>query len=196
MERGSLGGVAPVLLVLLARAGVKVVAATPFSLSEAAARSGDASETVPGIRIDFQSGERIACVYYFQQDLRDHFFAKESAVARFVTGLGRPGVLLKSASYLLHEPNFANIRDLIVRRSSLLVQDPSSMPYRLLAESGWKVDLYGCYTQTTPSFRKYEQVDLARAFGNSAHRAGPLSFGIGYHTDPESASLMVAMPAA
>ena len=100
---------------------------------------------------------------------------------------------MKSASYLLHEPNFSHIRELIFERSSMLVQDPSSMPYRTLAEKGWTVDLHGRHVEAPASFRKYEQADLVRASGAGGRSLG---FGIGYHTDPRSAALIVGTPAA
>ena len=67
------------------------------------------------------------------------------------------------------------------------------MPYRALAERGWTVDLHGRHGEAPASFRKYEQADLVRAYLAFDHSLG---FGIGYHTDPASAALLVATPGA
>jgi hypothetical protein len=53
------------------------------------------------------------------------------------------------------------------------------------------VDLFGCYRGTLPIFNKYEQADLVKAYQSSS-TSTPLGFGIGYLTDPGSASLMAA----
>jgi hypothetical protein len=65
------------------------------------------------------------------------------------------------------------------------------MPYRLLEESGWDMSLYGCYSGTLPVFDRYEQPDLIQAY-QAASKSRPLGFGIGYATDPRSASLIAA----
>jgi hypothetical protein len=190
-----LPGVLPVLLVLLCRAGCRVISIDFFRLEASEPDANASTESVPGLHIEFASGRTKRQLYYFQQDLRDTFFSRRSPVFCFIADCGRPVIFSKSASYLLHEPDFSNIRRLIFRQGSVLVQDPSCMPFQLLADRGWSVDLYGHYTKTLPVFKKYEQPDLARAYeGNSA--AEPLPFAIGYLADPHTTSLMVAGPGA
>jgi len=193
METGLVPGVAPVLLVLLARAGMTIDSVATFDLPEGE-EAASCSPEATGLRIDFRSGTKRRRLFYFRQDLRDAFFSEESAVSRFVAEFGRVAVFVKSASYLLHELNFSNVRELIFERSSLLVQDPSCMPYGALAERGWTIDLHGRHTHAPASFRKYEQPDLVGAYGAFDRSAEPLGFGIGYHTDPGAAALMVATP--
>jgi hypothetical protein len=182
-------GVLPILLVLFARAGCRVVSVRPIgALSETA---DPCSGPEHGLHIEFRKGRTKGNVFYFPQDLRDDFFSNESALFRFISSLDECSVFSKSASYLLHEPNFSTIRNLIFETCSVLVQDPSSMPYRLLEESGWDMDLFGCYRGTLPVFDRYEQPDLIQAY-QAASAAKPLGFGIGYASDPRSASLISA----
>jgi hypothetical protein len=182
-------GVLPILLVLFARAGCRINSARPIRpMSEA----GDpCNGPEHGLHIEFRKGRTKRNVFYFSQDLRDDFFSNESALFRFISSLDDCSVFSKSASYLLHESNFSTIRNLIFERCSVLVQDPSSMPYRLLEESGWDMNLYGCYIGTIPVFDRYEQPDLIQAY-QAASKSKPLGFGIGYATDPRSASLIAA----
>jgi hypothetical protein len=182
---GCLSGILPLLLIFLSRAGRRVHRVQPLAAPKGVAGS------VPGIYIEFQNGRTIGKVFYFQQDLRDMHFSHNSPLFKFVDGCENCVVFSKSASYLLHEPYFSKIRNLIFARGSILVQDPSSVPYRLLEEAGWVVDLFGCYRGTLPIFNKYEQADLVKAYQSSS-TSTPLGFGIGYLTDPGSASLMAA----
>jgi hypothetical protein len=100
--------------------------------------------------------------------------------------------MAKSASYLMHESYFSNVRNFIVTQCSGLAQDPSGVPYRSLVEKGWRVSLYGNYVGAQDPFLKYQQPALEEAYVKEGAR--PLSFGIGYLTDPQTTSLMVAWP--
>jgi hypothetical protein len=173
----------PLLLIFLSRAGRRVHKVQPLTIK-------GVEDSVPGIWIEFQNGETNSNIFYFEQDLRDTHFSNGSPLFRFVDECGSCTVFSKSASYLPHEPYFSNLRELIFRRGSILVQDPSSVPYRLLEEAGWAVDLFGCYRATLPVFNRYEQADLVSAYQSSSTKR--LGFGIGYLTDPASASLMTA----
>lgn len=110
----------------------------------------------------------------------------------YATSLGRPATLAKSASYLMHESYFSNVRNFILMQSRGLVQDPSGVPYRSLIEQNWKVNLYGNYQGVQDIFKEYEQPDLLSAQQQQGPR--PLSFGIGYLNMPTNTSLMVARP--
>jgi hypothetical protein len=182
-------GILPILLVMLVRAGCRVESVHPIRPQSEAADACDGPEH--GLQIGFRKGRTKGNVFYFPQDLRDDFFSRESALFRFISSLDDCAVFSKSASYLLHESNFSTVRSLIFERCSMLVQDPSSMPYRLLEESGWDMNLYGCYSGTIPVFDRYEQLDLIQAY-QAASESKPLGFGIGYATDPHSASLIAA----
>ena len=102
--------------------------------------------------------------------------------------------LLKSASYLLHEPYFSHIRNHLLTHTCGIVQDPSGVPLRSFKEKNWKLDLYGNYDVTLPIFKQYEQPDLRAAYNDPAYHAQPIPFGIGYLVDPATTSLMVGRP--
>ena len=198
LASSRLRGVLPVLLVFLARTGHRIESVSAVRLDP----DGTPVETLPslpgtpaGICIRFSKAEISQRLFYFQQDLRDEHCAANGPFLRFAASLGETAAFAKSASYLLHEPNFSNVRDFIFSKCSLLVQDPSYLPYRSFAEQGWDVTLHGRYAGTLPVFRKYEQPDLIHASGNVGFMQTALGFGIGYLADPKTSSLMVAMPA-
>jgi hypothetical protein len=186
----SSSGVLPLLLILLARAGCVVDEGKKVRLIS---KDSECSGSIYGIQISFKRYGRSANLVYLQQDLRDLYFSENSILFRLISETKECALFSKSASYLLHEPNFSQVRDFIFARCSVLVQDPSSIPYRLFEERGWNVNLFGCYLGTLPVFDKYEQADLCDAY-QTTPTAQPLGFGIGYLKEPASAALIAARP--
>ncbi|QIF00433.1 hypothetical protein [Roseimicrobium sp. ORNL1] len=186
-------GVLPVFLVFLARTGHAVDSIDAVKLD------GDGNPVVisksngtpPGLLIRYHGGGGSKRLYYFSQDLGDGACKPDGPFLRFATSLGKPAVLAKSASYLMHEPYFSNVRNHVLTHCRGIVQDPSGIPYHAFGEHQWQVNLYGNYVHTLDIFQKYEQPDLYTAYQNFGM---PIKFGIGYLTDPATTSLMVARP--
>ncbi|MFZ4765862.1 MAG: hypothetical protein ACOYMN_13000 [Roseimicrobium sp.] len=186
-------GVLPVFLVFLARTGHAVESVEGVRLDASGAPSFTAAGTgAPGLHIRFRGAHGSKSLFYFQQDLANGGCSPKGPFLQFVSSLGRPAAMAKSASYLMHEPYFSNIRNFIVTHCSGIAQDPSGVPYRSLAENGWRVSLYGNYVGARDPFEKYEQPALIDAYTREGGH--PLSFGIGYLTEPQTTSLMVAWP--
>lgn len=181
LEASAAFGVGAVLLALLAHLGMTVDRLAPIALGAA-----------PGLEIAFRDGDRRKRLIYFRHDLRDDYFEAAGPLARFVAGLGPFTAFSKSASYLLHEPHCRSIREFILERAAVIVQDPSGIPFRTLARAGWRVSLHGRHTRTLEVFRRYLQADLIDAFADPSQGCRPLGFAIGYDADPLAAGLMVA----
>ncbi len=188
-------GVLPVFLVFLARTGHVVESLDAVRLdgngSPQVLKQGGG--TPPGVLIRFRGQGGSKRIFYFTQDLADGACKPGGPFLRFAASLGRPAALAKSASYLMHEPYFSNVRNHILTQTCGIVQDPSGIPYRSFGERGWDVRLYGNYVRTMDIFQKYEQPDLFMAYGGG-QSAQSLPFGIGYLVDPGTTSLMVCRP--
>ncbi len=190
-------GVLPVFLVFLARTGhvVESINAVRLDGSGSPVILPAAQATVPGLLIRFRGASgQSKRLFYFTQDLGDGACRRDGPFLRFAASLGRPAAFAKSASYLMHEPYFSNVREFIFSRSIGIVQDPSGIPYREFATHGWRTQLYGNYQRTLDIFQEYEQTDLRSAYLNPDNGAQPINFGIGYLTLPSTTSLMVATP--
>ncbi len=133
-------------------------------------------------------------VFYFRQDLSNGGVTAGGPFLTFVSRLGRVPAFLKSASYLMHESGFSNIRDYLLRQSSAIVQDPSGIPYRDFSRYGWNLWLYGNYKGTLEIFNNCQQPDLVAAYSSGRYPVKPLNFGIGYLMNPQITSLMVGRP--
>lgn len=189
-----LRGVVPVLLAFLTRAGHIVNSLEPVALDRLGNPFVPGEEAATGVRITFRTHGAEKQLFYFKQDLRDEYCHQEHPLFRFAGRLKDPTVFVKSASYLLHEAHFSHLREWIFDRCASLVQDPSSIPYRSFAQRGWHVRLHGRYVRTLPVFERYEQRDLSEIYETGAATIPRLDFGIGYLTDPDASSLMIATP--
>ncbi len=189
-------GVLPVFLVFLARTGHAIESVDGVRLDAGGNPMVFAAgqSTVPGFLIRVRGPGGPKRIFYFSQDLSNGSLSPNGPFLSFVGSLGKPAALVKSASYLLHEGYFSNIRNHLLTRTCGLVQDPSGVPYHAIRDLGLRLNLYGNYQHTIDIFREYEQPDLAAAYADPANHARPLSFGIGYLMDPRSTCLMVARP--
>jgi hypothetical protein len=188
-------GVLPVFLVFLARTGhvVDSVDAVQLNASGEPLLIPSAGKT-PGLQIRFRGNGGSKRIFYFAQNLANDSLKPGGPFLRFAGSLGRPAALAKSASYLMHEGNFSNVRNFILTHCRGIAQDPSGVPYRSFREKGWKLSLYGNYLGSADPFEEYPQPDLIEAYQQGGRGIPAISFGIGYLTDPRTTSLMVGRP--
>ncbi|MDP9005280.1 MAG: hypothetical protein M3N12_10895, partial [Verrucomicrobiota bacterium] len=174
LGRQGLGGTLPILYVFLARRGCTVLDTT-FVNSPA-----------PGVKITFVHRGPKQTLYYFKTDLSGGKSAFLSWCAKQGPGLS----LLKAASYLMHTEGFTGVRNFLLDRSRVIIQDDSGIPLHAFPKN-WKVDCYGVYVPHAEIFGKYHQPDLAAVYA----RVPPpteLGFAFGYHWQIERGLLMMA----
>jgi len=140
------------------------------------------SNAINGIKIRFYSGNshNFKTLYYFPFDLSDENLKEKLGFISFLSQFGKKHTFLKSASYLLHNPDFRMIHDLILQQSDIILQDDSGIPYEDLLNSGYNVQLFGDYTNTTKTFEKYYQPGLRKALSDS--KIPVLPFKLGYNS--------------
>lgn len=189
-------GVLPVFLVFLTRTGhiVESVDAVRLDGNGSPVVSAAGQSSVSGLLIRVRGSHGPKRIFYFSQDLSDSALSTNAPFLKFASSLGRPAVLLKSASYLMHESYFSHIRNHLLTNTSGIVEDPSGVPWKSFTERNWRMSLYGNYQNTIPIFKQYEQPDLAAAYLDRSYGASPLPFSIGYLLDPASTSLIVGRP--
>lgn len=170
-------GTVPILCVMLARSGNRIVSVTR-----------DAAHAE--IHFERASDGRSGILYYFCVNLRDDGIGKGSgSFVNFIKQSHPGAAYLKAASYLMHESDFAAIRNLLLSECPVIVQDDSGIPLRYFEAAHWNLRLFGTYSPPLDIFKKYYQGDLADLYGRTT--SAPLGFGTGYHWDPRSANLMI-----
>lgn len=193
-NRANLRGVLPALLFMIARSGYSVTDVTRVTITKAgsvARASDEAAGETSGVAIRFVDGqERVRELRYFSLNLLDSRLRRKPGTTKYLAELPEANTLIKSASYLLHSPYFSFVRDTILSKSRIVVEDDSGIPFRFFDTPAWDVRLYGTYREPITRFRKWYQVDLDSAF-SSRRDIGPLGFAIGYRHVRE-ANLLVA----
>ncbi|MDZ4286967.1 MAG: hypothetical protein U0984_03360 [Prosthecobacter sp.] len=187
-------GVLPVLLTFLARTGNSVDSVDIVRVDGMgnAVQAGASNGSAPGLMIRYHTGFGDSRrLFYFRQDLSNASIWPGSPFLTFVSKQGYPPALVKSASYLMHEDSFSNIRNYLTHSSRGIVQDPSGVPYRHLVGAGLSLRLYGNYRSTLGIFSQ-QQPDLVTAYHSGLHPVQPVSFGFGYLYHPATTSIMVA----
>ena len=90
----------------------------------------------------------------------------------------------------MFKSHFNEIRDTILERSRLVVQDASGVPFKYFDEAGWSLKLYGRYTGPISLFGPRDQEDLRAAMARDTR--GALPFVFGYDRRASRSHLIVA----
>lgn len=199
--RGQLvDGVLPVALMLMTRMGNEVVNVRYVSVREDGELEGlqgpqdKRSASPDGFEATFrrQGSGQIRRLYYFRVDL-GFALGQNGTFLKFLDRNGTPEVLIKSASFLLHSPNFARLREYLLSKASRITQDDTGVRYSTYLERQWKLRLFGHYSPPGPPFAHRYQEDLDAAFQPPAI-PGKLGFAMGYGAHRHPSHLIVAEP--
>ena len=130
-------------------------------------------------------------MYYFSLNLDSRQLKGNTAFLKYASTLPRVTTMLKSTSYMLHQPMFDVIRNLILEQSAAVVQDDSGIPYRCFSADQWQVQLYGDYERPYGSFKYLQQKDLREAYLKRTEKK-ELGFRMGYGFSRIPSNLQVA----
>jgi hypothetical protein len=194
LREGSVFGTLPILYVFLARTGKTVHELNFVSLDEqgnlqvAGQAASPSRGAAPGVRIVFSEGDGPKqTLYYFSTNIADGSFER-SGFLPFLAKLGPADSLLKSASYLLHKPEFGKVRSFLLDNSETIVQDDSGVPLVYFERRRWRFLAFGRYQGPISIFANFYQPRMAELFQS----ANPIDFGIGYRWRKNESNLIVA----
>ncbi|MCB2409571.1 hypothetical protein [Hymenobacter lucidus] len=201
-QRVNIGGVVPLLLLFAARTDHQVEALRYVVLNaEGQLTEADSTQVqkpglnvVPGVEVKLRSKEGVEkTVVYLSADLSDWKLGttKESAL-RYVRSLGPLTTYVKSASYLMHKSYFSKVRNLVLERSSYILQDDSGIAMKYFRPADWKFTYYGTYKRPINLFAKQYQPVLTKVYTDTANKPRPLPFGTGYNWRQNDSNLLLA----
>jgi hypothetical protein len=193
-KEGAVNGVLPLLIFLVARSGFTVEDVTPLGIAAdgAIVTGAQIKPETSGVAIRFSDARHGARILtYLALNLQNSRLQRKPGTVKYLNGLPAPVTLVKSASYLMHKGYFSTVRNLILAKSTLVVQDDSGIPYRYFDQSAWDVRLFGKYSDPIQLFKNWRQEDLSAAFDAQTDKQ-PLDFAIGYRHTADS-NLLVAM---
>ena len=197
LQREELKGTLPIFYVFLARAGKTITDITFLSLDRNGdpqiAGSAPSKGLTPGVRITFRSetGGAPQTLYYFTTDLSDEGVRQEPGFLKFCASQSGAASLLKSASYLMFQQGFATVRDFLLTRSRVILQDDSGIPVRAFDPGQWDLRLFGTYSAPIDLFKEHFQPELLDLYNRSHPPA--LEFGIGYRWSRSRSTLILAL---
>ena len=183
-----LRGTVPVIAVMMALYNRQIVSADTVDLfPELTAVYADPSSKRPrmpmrGVRIVFMdpATRSTQTLHYFSLDATDRALAFYPEFTAWLSRQGPATALVKSASYLLHDKQFLQVREALLSTADTVVQDDTGVPYRVLRQAGWDVQLYGEYRKPIPALAYGFQRDLQESFVKNGNPAR-LPFPFGYH---------------
>lgn len=182
LSRRRLSGTLPIIYVFLARSGktihdVSLVAVDKEGKVHPQDEPG-VETSAKGAKIVFAGADgNEQTLYYFKTDLSNKGTAN-SGFLQFCQGFGAGDSFVKSASYLLHNPGFSNVRDFLLKNSMTLVQDDTGIPVKYLDAPDWELHPFGTYLHPIREFSHNDQPKLVELFRKN--RPGPLNFTVGY----------------
>jgi hypothetical protein len=149
------------------------------------------STTPPSARIDWTTSTAQARrLDYVQADLSNAGVKGAAAPAiAMVHGLAPYVTFVKAAMFLLAEPRFSVLKQMILDDSAIVLQDDTGIPFRAFDER-WAMRVFGKYEAPAAPYEERVQPALRAAY--DARPATPLPFGIGYHVQPARSNLLVA----
>ena len=192
-------GTVPVMTIMMALMNRRVVRIEPLDLFPDLTQAYDTPDgkrprvMMRAVRIEFTNPNSTGTqqLYYVSLDATDKAL---EFYPDFMTWIGqyKPAtVLLKSASYLLHDNQFAKTRSMLLEAADVVVQDDTGIPYRFISQNPWQVKLYGRYHRPIRPLSYAYQKDLETAY-NSRPEQIPLPFPFGYHWRGQQSGLIIA----
>ena len=134
LASASYGGTLPIMCLFLARSGFEITGIEFLELAGNGRVSPQRSGRAPAsaVRIDAKSrrGGRKS-IYYFRTNIADGSISKSGFLA-FMESLAPGGSYVKSASYLMHNSYFSQIRNHLLASSTVLVQVGQGVESRVI----------------------------------------------------------------
>jgi hypothetical protein len=192
-------GSVPVMATMMALMNRRVVRIEPLDLFPELNQAYDAPEAkrprvlMRAVRMEFVQPGSAATqqLYYVSLDATDKALEFYPDFLQWVAQYKPATVLLKSASYLLHDNQFSKTRTMLLDAADVVVQDDTGIPYRFISQNPWQVKLYGRYNRPIRPMTYGYQKDLETAY-NSRSEQTPLPFPFGYHWRGQQSGLIVA----
>ncbi len=183
----------PVLYIFLAKTNNRIINVEYIGLDSQGKIKKFQTGMISGVKITFitQGSSNLKSLYYFSADLSNEFMETNSELVKFFAHLDRPIAYLEKAAYLMYFDSFSHIKDLILARSSYLIQDDSGIPVSVFESKQWNLKFYGNYTQPIELFKNKYQPELWNIY-HSQNNIKPLTFSNGYQSQIDKSNLMLA----
>ncbi len=151
-------------------------------------------QKTPGVKITFRNiqTQEIKTLYYFSISISDQGLKERPAFVKFINDRAPFNTFVKSASYLMHNPPFKMVKELILTNTESLFQDDTGIPYRDFKKRldvDWQ--LYGEYAKPVKDFGDEKfQPDLDSLYKSSKDKQ-EIPFSLGYNWGSKKQNYML-----
>jgi hypothetical protein len=204
MESSELNGVLPFLLFFMAREKTRILDVEYWFMEPDGTikkvpgfekSKPGAADAISGVRVLFESTgspeNKPQTLYYFRMNLYNSSFRRNSHFMAFLRNFGPFVTFMKSAAYVMFEPQASTARQFVLDQSRYILQEDSGIPLKYFDPSVWSIQFYGTYSKPLSSFKEDYQAELARVY-KRGRGVKPLPFGLGYHFQVDTANLLWA----
>ncbi|NDV59347.1 hypothetical protein [Bacteroides sp. 519] len=188
MVNDTIDGVVPIISMLMARTDKEIISIRNVRINSDGTIISTHPDNTP---ITEQTGmvemkffrkgtNRLQTLYYYITDLSNEGLEQNKPLVNCINKLNRnsTATFIKSASYLMHSPGFSMIRDLVLEKSSAVLQDDSAIPITYYPKDKWRINLYGTFYKPVADYAQYPQPELRDAYQLGDPK--PLNFRIGF----------------
>lgn len=189
-KKNMIDGVLPLIIWGCSKAGYDICSIRHFNIDSSGNtvfKNGNEADLgkSKAVYIEMLKDGQKKSITYLSGDVSDEGLKKNSGLRTFLQKTvpdRKTTTFIKSASYLLHHDMFKEMRNFVLNKSSIVIQDDTGVPYRFIDDKIWNIKLFGEYKPPVKSFSmKLFQNDLDSAYTNKINYAGAISFSIGYH---------------
>ena len=192
-------GVLPFFYVFMERSGYELLESKFVYIDSAGTENNvKASElhwhNSPAVKITFvnRATKEVKTLYYFSISISNQGMIERPGFVKFIQSFGPVNTFVKSASYLMHDKYFVEIKKLVLAQSQSIFQDDTGIPYRdFKKDPSWSIQLYGEYEKPVKDFKNEQrfQTDLDSAYKKT--KVEPLPFSLGYHWGTDKQNYML-----
>jgi len=186
----QLEGITPVLMAFAAAEGFSLTSIEPIRIkadgSDVERHPGDANAvaTWDSVRLTLKKDGRTVLVDYLWLDLSDDYLNKHTEAKTWLGTMASHKVFTKAASHLMQKAFFSIVRDTLLEKAPVIVQDETGLDYKDLGKR-FDVTLYGRFERAHKLWTEGVQRELATAY-KEKKGIKPLGFKFGYEKDAGS----------
>lgn len=107
-------------------------------------------------------------------------FTNNTPLRHFLNSMKGFNTYVKSASYLMHNAGFSEIRNFLLSNANTVFQDDTGIPFENYDQRNWDFVFYGRYARPINLFAKRYSPALDSAYSNPEFTKRPLPFMSGY----------------
>ena len=190
-------GIIPIILYFLARTDNEIYAVNKCKIDSSGNLSVNPADSIYNVaHVQFLDSKtkKIKDIYYLSADVSNYAMNNNPEIKKYLEKIPEGNSYLKAASYLCHHSFMSDIRALVVKKSKLILQEDSGIPYRFFPKESWEIKLFGKYVNPFKIFtdKIYVQENLRSDF-DIPEMTNPLPFRLGYHSGSRSDNLMLAI---